>query len=63
MQDSALSSRYSNENVCLNQLCATQQPPALLQMLHERARWFHEHPTRSPFLMSLEQQALSKKND
>ena len=40
----------------LNEICARQQPPALLQALHERARWFHEYPTSSAFLLSLEQQ-------
>lgn len=47
---------------CLYQLSATQQPPALLQMLHDRARWFHEYPTQSQFLMSLEERAVMKKS-
>ena len=38
----------------LNELCARQKPPALLQSLHERARWFHEYETSSSFLISLE---------
>lgn len=38
----------------LNELCARQKPPALLQSLHERARWFHEYQTSSSFLLSLE---------
>ena len=42
------------EGPSLNELCARQKPPALLQALHERARWFHEYPTRSAFLISLE---------
>lgn len=41
----------------LNELCARQKPPALLQSLHERARWFHEYPTRSSFLISLEKRS------
>ena len=49
-------SSISHPNVSLNEICARQQPPALLQALHERARWFHEYPTSSAFLLSLEQQ-------
>ncbi len=59
LETNALSPKQSS---CLYQLSATQRPPALLQMLHERARWFHEYPTQSQVLMSLEQQALMKKS-
>lgn len=41
--------------ICLKRLSASQKPPALLQMLHERARWFHQYPPQSPLLLSLEQ--------
>jgi len=51
----------SSEKTCLNRLSASQQPPSLLRMLHERARWFHEYPTCSPVLMSLERQGTQPK--
>lgn len=51
------------EGPSLNEICARQQPPALLQALHERARWFHEYPTRSPFLLSLEQRSQPIQSD
>lgn len=47
----------------LNELCARQKPPALLQALHERARWFHEYPTRSSLLLSLEKRNPQAKAD
>lgn len=35
--------------------------PPILRALQERARWFHEHPTRSPLLMRLEADAHQRK--
>lgn len=46
------------ESLSLHDLCSLQQPPALLRMLHERARWFHEYPTRQPDLLLLEARSL-----
>lgn len=51
------------EGPTLNELCARQKPPALLQSLHERARWFHEYPTRSTFLISLENRSNHSQSD
>lgn len=51
------------EGPSLNELCARQKPPALLQALHERARWFHEYPTRSSFLISLENRVSARQPD
>ncbi|HEY9843187.1 MAG: hypothetical protein ACAI44_36775 [Candidatus Sericytochromatia bacterium] len=55
--------RVRPEAPSLNELCARQKPPALLQALHERARWFHEYPTRSSFLLSLEKRSLPPQSD
>lgn len=55
--------RIRTEAPSLNELCARQKPPALLQALHERARWFHEYPTRSTFLLSLEKRNLAPQSD
>lgn len=51
----------AREPVCLNRLSASQRPPALLKMMQEQARWFHEYQTRSSLLLNLEQEGrLSK---
>lgn len=42
---------------------STTSPPPILRALQERARWFHEHPTRSPLLMRLEADAHQRKLD
>lgn len=50
----------SSHNKGTHPFVSPESIPPLLQALRDRARWFHEHPTQSDFLMRLEENAQQR---
>lgn len=50
-----------NPTTSVHSFALPPNTPPILRALQERARWFHEHPTRSPLLMRLEEDAHQRK--